>query len=91
MTSRVRCNLRVVVSVPELRGIVKSGCYKWKELLGSMAIYNELPWERKRLVEVATYHLEGTAEYIINGNTFYFALWKFRSSSFLNGSKPAKI
>lgn len=56
--SRVKTNLRVVVSLPQLRDTVKSGVYKWKELLGSMSIYSELPWERKALVDVATYHLE---------------------------------
>ena len=55
----MRSNLRVVVSVPELRVTITSGCHKWKELLSSMVIYNELPWERKTLVEVATHHLEG--------------------------------
>ena len=56
--SRVRTNLRVIVSVPELRGTVRSGVYKWEELMRSMCIYSELPWERKALVLVATHHLE---------------------------------
>ena len=43
--------------MPELRGTVKSGVYKWRELLDTVSIYCELPWERKALVEVASYHL----------------------------------
>lgn len=50
--------MRVIVSVPELRGTVRSGVYKWEELMRSMCIYSELPWERKALVLVATHHLE---------------------------------
>ena len=52
----------MVVSLPELRGTIKTGCHKWKELLSSMSIYYELPWERKRLVEAATHHLESEQE-----------------------------
>ena len=48
----------MVVSLPELRDTVRTGVYKWKELLSSVSTYSELPWERKALVDVATYHIQ---------------------------------
>jgi len=52
----------VVLSLSRLSSVMKSGIYKWKGLLNSLSAYCELPLERKKLIEVASYHLKGEAK-----------------------------
>ena len=58
--SRVHSNVRVLLTLSSLGKSVRSGCHRWKELFDSIQVYSYLPWERKSLVNVAAYHLEGT-------------------------------
>ena len=57
---RVHSNVRLVLSLSNLRGTIRSGCHRWRDLFGSVQVYFCLPWERRELVSVATHHLRGT-------------------------------
>ena len=53
----------MVLSLPQLTDKLSSGSAKWRDLLGSLRAYTHLPWDRKELVDVATYHLKGLCCY----------------------------
>ena len=61
--SRLKSNIRFILSFPDLSFTHQSGILKRKNLLSVVNISYQLPWDRKELLHVANYHLKGKTEF----------------------------
>lgn len=56
--SRLKTNVRLVLSLPDLDLASNCGLLGMKNLLSVIEVCYELPWDRKKLLHVANYHLK---------------------------------
>ena len=83
---RVHRNVRLVLSLSNLRETVESGCHRWRDLFGSIHIYSCLPWNRRELVGVASHHLSGK---YVHTYMYIFCMYMYNdmcSEGFVGGS-----
>ena len=64
--SRLKSNVRFILSFPDLSFTHQSGILKRKNLLSVVNICYQLPWDRKELLHVANYHLKGKTTFTYN-------------------------
>ena len=60
--SRLKTNVRLVLSLPDLSLASSCGLLEMKNLLSVIEVCYELAWDRKRLLHVANYHLKSKKE-----------------------------
>lgn len=60
--SRLKTNVRLVLSLPDLSLASSCGLLEMKNLLSVIEVCYELAWDRKRLLHVANYHLKSKRE-----------------------------
>ena len=58
--SRVQSNVRVIISVTDLTIANQRGLLQYKDIINSMYIIYQLPWDRKYLLNIAQMGLKGT-------------------------------
>uniref|UniRef100_A0A1X7UKN4 Uncharacterized protein n=1 Tax=Amphimedon queenslandica TaxID=400682 RepID=A0A1X7UKN4_AMPQE len=56
--NRLKTNVRLVLSLPDLELASNCGLLGMKNLLSVIEVCYELPWDRKKLLHVANYHLK---------------------------------
>ena len=85
--SRLKTNVRLVLSLPDLELASNCGLLGMKNLLSVIEVCYELAWDRKKLLHVANYHLKSKRmsalrENILNVEIYTGTPYKYKSTLF---------